>query len=71
MEPPGIFRGRGEHPLAGRLKSRIVPEFVKINIGPNDPIPICHIPGHCWKEVISNPDASWLAHFKDERNAKS
>jgi DNA topoisomerase-1 len=33
VEPPGIFRGRGEHPLAGRLKSRIVPEFVSINIG--------------------------------------
>ena len=33
VEPPGIFRGRGEHPNMGKLKSRIVPEFVTINIG--------------------------------------
>jgi len=33
MEAPGIFRGRGEHPHAGKLKSRIVPEFVTINLG--------------------------------------
>lgn len=26
IEPPGIFRGRGEHPHIGKLKSRIVPE---------------------------------------------
>jgi len=26
VEPPGIFRGRGEHPSAGLLKNRIVPE---------------------------------------------
>jgi len=33
VEPPGIFRGRGEHPHAGCLKSRIVPENVVLNIG--------------------------------------
>ena len=33
MEIPGIFRGRGEHPHAGKLKSRIVPEFVTLNVG--------------------------------------
>jgi len=33
VEPPGIFRGRGEHPHAGRFKSRIVPEFVSLNLG--------------------------------------
>ena len=71
VEPPGIFRGRGEHPHAGKLKSRIVPEFVSINIGPDNPIPVCPIVGHCWKRVISNSESTWLAHFKDERNAKS
>lgn len=68
VEPPGVFRGRGEHPHAGRLKSRIVPEFVSINIGPDNPIPICPIPGHAWKKVISNSEATWLCQFKDERN---
>eukprot|EP00347_Sterkiella_histriomuscorum_P016284 403353776 len=71
VEPPGIFRGRGDHPLAGKLKSRILPENVQINIGPEEPIPICNIPGHSWKRVLSNPEATWLSHFKDERTEKS
>lgn len=71
MEPPGIFRGRGLHPHAGRLKSRIVPEYVSINVGPEDPIPICPIVGHTWKKVISNPEATWLCHFKDEKSGKT
>jgi DNA topoisomerase-1 len=33
VEPPGIFRGRGEHPHAGRIKYRVVPEFVSLNLG--------------------------------------
>lgn len=53
-EPPGIFRGRGEHPHAGKLKERIMPEFVSLNCGLNAPIPICPVPGHSWKSVIEN-----------------
>lgn len=30
-EPPGLFRGRGEHPKMGMLKKRIMPEDVIIN----------------------------------------
>ena len=51
VEPPGIFRGRGEHPLAGRLKTRIIPEHVTINIGKNDMVPKCPLIGHAWKKV--------------------
>src|SRR5256885_961448 len=32
-EPPGLFLGRRSHPKAGRLKTRIMPEDVTINIG--------------------------------------
>lgn len=71
VEPPGIFRGRGQHPYAGRLKYRIMPEFVDINVGPENPIPVCPIIGHAWKRVMSNSEATWLCHFKDERNNKS
>ena len=34
VEPPGLFRGRGEHPRMGKLKSRIYPRDIVINIGP-------------------------------------
>lgn len=31
MEPPGLFRGRGDHPKMGMLKRRVMPEDVIIN----------------------------------------
>lgn len=68
VEPPGIFRGRGNHPHMGEIKQRIVPEFVSINIGPDDPIPVCPIPGHSWKKIQSLPESTWLCQFKDERS---
>jgi DNA topoisomerase-1 len=33
IEPPGLFRGRGEHPKMGMVKKRIMPEDVIINCG--------------------------------------
>lgn len=34
MELPGLFRGRGDHPKAGMVKRRIVPEDVTLNLSP-------------------------------------
>ena len=31
IEPPGLFRGRGDHPKQGMLKKRVNPEDVIIN----------------------------------------
>lgn len=31
IEPPGLFRGRGNHPKMGMLKRRILPEDIIIN----------------------------------------
>ena len=33
VEPPGLFRGRGDHPKQGKLKTRLQPEDITINIG--------------------------------------
>ena len=33
VEPPGLFRGRGEHPKMGKFKRRIYPRDITINIG--------------------------------------
>lgn len=46
IEPPALFLGRGEHPLMGKVKKRIWPEDITINIGPKDPVPECPSPGH-------------------------
>jgi DNA topoisomerase-1 len=65
VEPPGLFRGRGEHPKAGYLKTRLSPEDVTMNVGKGNIVPKCPIPGHSWKNVVHNDTVTWLAYFKD------
>ncbi|CAI5526735.1 unnamed protein product [Closterium sp. Naga37s-1] len=70
VEPPGLFRGRGEHPKMGKLKRRIMPEDIVINIGKEAPVPECPIPGHRWKEVRHDNTVTWLAYWFDPINQK-
>ncbi|GMN48569.1 hypothetical protein TIFTF001_017730 [Ficus carica] len=70
VEPPGLFRGRGEHPKSGKLKRRIRPSDVTINIGKGAPIPECPIPGERWKEVRHDNTVTWLAFWNDPINPK-
>lgn len=65
VEPPGLFLGRGAHPKMGKVKSRIYPEDVTVNIGEDAPIPPCPIEGHRWGRVIHNHDVTWLCYWKD------
>ena len=37
VEPPGLFRGRGDHPKMGFFKRRIYPRDITINIGARPP----------------------------------
>lgn len=64
IEPPGIFLGRGNHPKIGKIKSRIFPEDVIINLDKNAPIPKPNIGGR-WKKVIHNRQVIWLATWTD------
>lgn len=50
VEPPSLFRGRGEHPKTGHVKARVQPEQITINIGKDAPVPPPP-EGHRWKEV--------------------
>ncbi|XP_065862483.1 DNA topoisomerase 1 beta-like [Euphorbia lathyris] len=70
VEPPGLFRGRGEHPKMGKLKKRIRPGDITINIGKDAPIPECPIPGESWKEVKHDNTVTWLAFWNDPINPK-
>ncbi|XP_009100226.4 DNA topoisomerase I, mitochondrial isoform X2 [Serinus canaria] len=63
-EPPGLFRGRGEHPKMGMLKKRIMPEDVIINCSKDSKIP--EPPeGHKWKEVRFDNTVTWLASWTE------
>ncbi|CAJ2674474.1 DNA topoisomerase 1 alpha-like isoform X1 [Trifolium pratense] len=70
VEPPGLFRGRGEHPKMGKLKRRICPNDVTINIGKDAPVPECHIPGESWKEITHDDTGTWLAKWGDPIKSK-
>ncbi|GBP62821.1 DNA topoisomerase 1 [Eumeta japonica] len=60
IEPPGLFRGRGEHPKMGMLKRRVMPEDVSINCSKDSQIPKPPS-GHKWKEVRHDNTVTWLA----------
>ncbi|XP_066594487.1 DNA topoisomerase I, mitochondrial-like [Prorops nasuta] len=64
IEPPGLFRGRGEHPKMGKLKKRVMPEDVMINCSKNSNIPKPPS-GHKWKEVRHDPGVTWLASWTE------
>lgn len=64
VEPPGLFRGRGQHPLMGKLKKRVLPEDVTINIDEFSPIPPPP-EGHKWKEVLHDHNVTWIAMWRD------
>ncbi|WOH10328.1 hypothetical protein DCAR_0729795 [Daucus carota subsp. sativus] len=70
VEPPGLFRGRGEHPKMGKLKKRIFPNDITINIGKDAPIPEPPIPGERWKEIRHDNTVTWLAFWNDPINPK-
>ncbi|OHW92995.1 eukaryotic DNA topoisomerase I [Colletotrichum incanum] len=67
VEPPSLFRGRGEHPKTGKLKKRVYPEQITINIGKDAKVP--EPPkGHQWKAVVHDNKATWLAMWQENIN---
>jgi DNA topoisomerase-1 len=67
VEPPGLFRGRGEHPKTGRVKRRVMPEQITINIGKEATVP-APPEGHKWKAVQHDNKATWLAMWQENIN---
>ena len=64
-EPPGIFIGRGEHPLRGKWKRRVRHEDVTLNLGKESATP----PGR-WGRVAHEADTMWLANWIDDLTQK-
>lgn len=67
VEPPGLFRGRGEHPKTGKWKKRVHPEQITINIGKDAMVPKPP-EGHKWKEVKHDQEGTWLAMWQENIN---
>ena len=67
VEPPGLFRGRGEHPKTGKVKSRVQPEQITINIGKGATAP-APPEGHRWREIKHDNEGTWLAMWQENVN---
>ena len=59
-EPPGIFIGRGEHPLRGRWKPRVTAKDVTLNLGKE-----AKAPEGNWGKIVHDKDSMWLASWMD------
>ncbi|KAK5056628.1 hypothetical protein LTR84_012160 [Exophiala bonariae] len=67
VEPPGLFRGRGDHPKTGRVKTRVQPEQITINIGKEATVPPPP-EGHKWKEIKHDKTGTWLVMWQENIN---
>ena len=59
-EPPGIFMGRGEHPMRGRYKPRVTAKDVTLNLGKE-----AKIPEGKWGKIVHGRDYMWIASWMD------
>ena len=59
-EPPGIFIGRGEHPLRGKWKPRVTAKDDTLNMGKE-----AKAPEGKWGKIIHDKDSMWLASWMD------
>ncbi|ODQ77123.1 hypothetical protein BABINDRAFT_169466 [Babjeviella inositovora NRRL Y-12698] len=64
VEPPGLFRGRGAHPKTGKLKKRVQPEDIVLNLGKEAPVPKPPR-GHKWGEIRHDNTVAWLAMWRE------
>ena len=59
-EPPGIFIGRGEHPMRGKWKPKVSSKDVTLNLGKNSKIPAGN-----WGKIVHDEDSMWMASWTD------
>ena len=59
-EPPGIFIGRGEHPMRGKWKPKVSAKNVTLNLGTE-----AKIPAGNWRKVVHEKDSMWMASWTD------
>ena len=64
-EPPGIFMGRGEHPMRGRYKPQVTTKDVTLNLGKKS-----KVPEGKWGKIVHDMDSMWIASWMDALTQK-
>ncbi len=65
VEPPGLFMGRGLHPLRGRWKPRVMESDVILNLGETAPVP-----EGPWSKIVHDHSSTWLATWNEKLTDK-
>jgi DNA topoisomerase I len=65
VEPPGIFMGRGLHPLRGKWKPRVTAKDVTLNLGED-----ASVPEGPWKAIVHDHYSMWLASWIETLTGK-
>ena len=69
VEPPSIFIGRGCHPYIGKIKKRIQPEDITLNLSKDSPVP--KLEEGKWGSIVHEKNSIWLASWKDDITGKT
>ena len=64
-EPPGIFMGRGEHPMRGRYKPQVTAKDVTLNLGKES-----KVPEGKWGKIVHDKNSMWIASWMDALTQK-
>lgn len=72
VEPPGIFIGRGCHPKLGKIKRRLLPKDITLNLSKDAPIPKLQsfYSDKNWGKIIHDNTLEWLASWTDDITGK-
>jgi DNA topoisomerase-1 len=72
IQPPGIYMSHADSPLRGRIKKRIQPSDITLNVSKKY-VPECKINGKpCkWGEVVEKKDVSWIASYANPLDSKN
>ena len=67
VQRPGVYVARTDaHPLHGRIRTRVRPEDVTLNLSRGAPTPPPYPESaRAWHQVIHRPRVSWLARWRD------
>src|SRR5215218_1141641 len=65
VEPPGLFMGRGQHPLRGKWKPRVRAQDVILNLGEDAPVP-----EGAWKNIVHDHSSTWIATWTEKLTEK-
>lgn len=65
VQPPGLYIGHGTHPLRGKIKARLRPKDVTLNVSKKY-VPKCFIDDTpCkWGDIVENHDVTWIAAYR-------